>query len=183
MKIVLATPLYPPDIAESAAYVKELATRLRKEHDVTIVAYAHIPERVPGVAIVTVEKRQPLPLRLTAYFGALWRASRGADILFVENGASVELPAALVSLFRGQQLTMHLGDIPAYNRSEKKLTLRMIGHFARARSHAVIAESPLERPEILPFVPLPTEAQATYEASWGAHLATLATAFTYARKR
>src|SRR3989344_9051256 len=39
MKIVLATALYPPDIAPPAPYVKELATRLAANHEVTIVTY------------------------------------------------------------------------------------------------------------------------------------------------
>lgn len=76
MKIVLATPLYPPDIAAPALYVKELAKRIATLHDVTIVAYANLPETMPEVRMIAVSKRQPLPLRLLTYFAALIRSVR-----------------------------------------------------------------------------------------------------------
>ena len=60
MKIVLATPLYPPDTEPTALYC-ELAKRLgqEKHHQVTIVTYG-APRTNTWVAIIAVDKNKPL---------------------------------------------------------------------------------------------------------------------------
>ncbi len=180
MKIVIATPLYPPEIAEPAPYIKELAKRLAELHEVTIVAYARLPEKVPGVSIVVIDKRRPLPLRLLSYMQALWQAAKHADVVYVENGASVELPAGLISFFRKRLLIVHIGDRTAHERARTHVLLRNIERFTLARAARVIREMPATRPEILPFEPFPTEQFTAYEKSWEAHLRILQDAFNHA---
>lgn len=181
MKIVLGAPLYPPEVTESAAYVKELAGRLSGSHDVSVVAYAHLPESVPGVAIVAVDKRRPLPLRLARYLGALWRAARAADVIYAENGPSVELPAVLVSLFGGRPLVMHIGDRKAHERAQRSWARRFLERLACRHARAVIRNRPLAKPEILPLEPYPAAAFEAYERSWSDHMDSLERAFRYAR--
>lgn len=170
MKIVLATPLYPPDVAESAAYVKELAARLRNKYTVTIVAYGRLPEKIEGVDIIAVDKRRPLPIRLLAYTLNLLKAVGAADVLYVENGASVELPAAFVSLLTSTPLILHIGDQRAHEWAKHAILLRYIEALVMWRAKKVIIESPVTRPEILPFKPYPEGAFETYERSWKTHL-------------
>ncbi|MFZ3044224.1 MAG: hypothetical protein WA058_03935, partial [Minisyncoccia bacterium] len=67
MKIILATPVYPPEIGGPATYTKELATRLRGEHEIVIVAYASTSEILSGTTLYVASKRRPLPLRLLKY--------------------------------------------------------------------------------------------------------------------
>lgn len=180
MKLVLATPLYPPDVAEPAPYVKELAARLQETDDVTVIAYGHLPETVTGVRIVTVSKRRPLPIRLIAFTFALLRAARKADILYVQNGPSVELPAALVSLFARAPLIVRIGDKPAHERAKRRPLLGAIERFARKRAREVVTDSPLPRPEILPFAPRPAAAFDAFERSWKGHADALRDTFSHA---
>lgn len=180
MKVVLATPLYPPEIAEPAPYMKELAKRLAKLHEVTIVAYARLPEKIPGVSIITIDKRQPLPIRLFAFLRALWQATRCVDVVYAENGASVELPSGIIARLGRRPLIMHLGDRAAHKRAHKNSFLRNIEHFALSRAARVITDMPIARPEILPLEPYPAEAFAAYEESWSTHLRALEDAFNYA---
>lgn len=182
MKIVLASPLYPPDVAWPAPYIKELAERLAPKHEVVVVAYGHLPERVAGARIMTTDKRRPLPLRLASFTLAFWRAARSADLIYAENGASVEMPLALVSLLTRTPIIMHLGDERASEKAAKSLVLHVIEKIAQAHAKKVLADSPAPRPEILPFDPYPTSAMAAYEASWVKHLETLEDLFMYARK-
>lgn len=164
MKIVIATPLFPPDTAPSARYAKELAARLAKSHEVTVVAYARHPERTPGVRIESVDKGLFLPFRLASFFFALFRATTGADLLIVENGPSAELPALGVILFRKIRVLYSASDADAR---------RHAGFFSRSlsrRAEKVHESFPPARPEILPFSPYPEDAMRSYEERWSLHL-------------
>jgi hypothetical protein len=179
MRIVLATPLYPPDIAEPAPYIKELAARLAPHHTVTVVTYGHLPEEVPGVSIVAVRKRLPLALRLFLYTVALAKAAYRADVLYAQNGASVELSVGIVARLMRRPLIMQLGDKAAHRYAAGRPLLRTIERFATSRAK-MVEHAPAQRPEVLPFEPAPTEALAAYEASWKAHVAELERIFDHA---
>lgn len=177
MKIVIATPLYPPDIAEPAPYVKELATRLAHVHTITIVLFGYLPETIPNVTIRSVDKRAWLPLRLWRFTRALWRASKQADVLYIMNGPSVELPATLVTFFTNTPMLVHHGDTDANEWIADKPLLRRIKHMAEKRAIATVATLPPLRPEILPFDPLPPHVHTEYEAAWQQHTQELETYF------
>lgn len=179
MKIVLATPLYPPDIAEPAPYIKELAKRIAKTEEVTIVTYGHIPEEVPGVRICAVSKQRPLPFRLIAFTGALLKALRGGDILYIQNGPSVELPAFIVSFMTRARLIIRIGDEAAHRRAQAHPLLRRVESSVLQRSKDVVIDSPKPRPEILPFTERPTAGLEAFEQSWDEHVSVLLTLFRH----
>jgi hypothetical protein len=181
MKIVLSTPLYPPEIAPPAPYIKELAKRLAGRHEVTIVAYGRLPEQVPGVRIIAIDKRQPLVARLAAYTRALNRAAREADIIYAANGASFELPAILARLSLKTPLVIGIADPAARAHSAKSLPLRLIERIAMRHAHAIIEDMPLARPEINPLLPHPTAELGEYEASWEEHVRMLEGTFNHAK--
>lgn len=170
MRLVIATPLYPPDIAPSAAYAKELARRLAKEHEVTVVAYARHPEAVPGVHAHAVDKHRPLLLRIPAFFFALRRAARSADAVIIENGASVELPAGLLARMLSVPFLYHISDTAAHTDSKTRFIRSRITRFMERASRAIVHDLPPPRPELLPFTPPPTAAIEAYEAAWKDHL-------------
>ncbi|MDP3957995.1 MAG: glycosyltransferase [bacterium] len=180
MKIILATPLYPPDIAEPAPYTKEVATRLGKRHEVTTIAYGRLPEKTPGVKIISVDKRTPLPIRLVVYSFALWRAARRADVIYAQNGPSVELPVGIVARITGVPLIVRVGDELAHQYAQKKTLRRFIERFAFGRAAQFITDTPQVRPEMSPLEPRPDEAFKKYERSWDAHLQVLDDSFRHA---
>jgi hypothetical protein len=165
MRILIATPLYPPEVADAAAYAKELARRLAEHHDVTVAAYAHLPEELPGVKVIAVEKRQPRFGRLAAFRKALTRAAREADAVIAINGASVELPLLSTSI----PFVFCLADHAAHARSG---FLERITH---ARARGIVNDIPPRRPEILPLEPEPKDALAAWESAWQDHLRALDT--------
>jgi len=177
MRIVLATPLYPPDIAEPAPYVKELATRLATLHTITVVAYTRFPEHIPGVTLIAVDKRRALPVRLLTYFRALSTASAHVDRVYALNGASVELPLILWSLVNRVRVYIGIGDHRAQAHAREHLFLRLIERIAFSRAKRVITDLPPARPEIIPLDPYPTEAMAAYEHAWEKHIRVLDTLF------
>ncbi len=181
MKILIATPLYPPDIAPSAQYVKELTKRLiEKGYSITIVAYARIPEKIQGAQILAVKKNRLLLLRIPAYFFTLWKAARATDIIYAQNGASVELPIALVSLIARTPIIIGISDKNAYKHATGNIILKSINNFIVNRARKTIADMPMERPEILPFGAQPADTQEIYRLSWENHMHALIQAFNYA---
>lgn len=180
MRVILATPLFPPDIGGAAPYSKELAERLAKAgHAVTVVTYGHLPEPVEGVEIIPVDKRQPLPVRLFRFASELRQAVRRADIIYAENGPSVEVPLLLTLLFSRTPLIFHIGDPAAHEYAQQHFLRRMIENLVIRRAKTVIEEKPHERPEILPFQPYPQEELDAYERSWNAHMRKLTNTFTH----
>lgn len=130
MKIVIATPLYPPDLAEPAPYVKELSIRMRKTHRITIATYANIPEKVSGVDIVSTSKQRPLPVRLMFYTLLLLRASHRANVLYAQSGSSVGLPIIIVHVLTHTPLVVHFFEDEAWERAtEKHATEKTLGDF------------------------------------------------------
>ncbi len=179
MKIVIATPLYPPDIAQPAPYVKELARRLCPKHAVTVVTYGHHPEHSNGVEIITIDKRLSLPIRLVRFARALRKAAKASDIVYVENGPSVEFPAGIIARLTRTPLVVHLGDNVAHRHAGETILYGLLERFAVSGAQAVITDTPPPRPEILPFDPPPHEAMAAYTTWWTNHLEHLEKIFTH----
>lgn len=173
MKLVLATPLFPPDVEEQALYVKECASRLAAGAQVTVITYGRIPEPVSGVTVVAIDKSASLPIRMVRFLVALVRHSKDADHLIAENGPSVELPVLVSRLFRRTPLVFHTSDTRSVAAAQKSLIRGTLQHLVRAGAQEAISTSPLPRPAILPFDPYPTEAFESYERSWEAHMHTL----------
>ncbi|HQU07457.1 MAG: hypothetical protein B7X04_00545 [Parcubacteria group bacterium 21-54-25] len=85
MRLVIATPLYPPEPGGPATYAKVLAEGL--------------PERGIEAALVKFSDVRHLPklVRHVAYFGRVRRALRGADAVLVLDPVSTGLPACLAA--------------------------------------------------------------------------------------
>jgi glycosyltransferase involved in cell wall biosynthesis len=200
MHVLVVTPLYPPDIAGSAPYVKELARRLQSAHEVTILAYNHIPELVEGVRIVAIEKNVPLLKRLFNFTKVLYTLSRDADVIYVQNGPSVELPLFFVSLVRRRKIVLCLSDETALTHAAASRWYRIPFQLARMVSSQIIiytdAEAytetlglassqvhtdipqPHTKPEIHTFESYPHDALRAYETSWTEHTTALITLFS-----
>lgn len=169
MKIAIATALYPPDTAPTALYVKELAMRLKDRHEITVITYGHIPEEIEGVRIMVVQKRMMLPIRLARFTFALWNVLSDTDVLYVENGPSVELPVGLAMLFRSCPFVVHIGDKAAHTHASQKPLRRNLEKLGFRKAQTTIENMPPEKPEILPFTTTPQSMFDAYESAWNEH--------------
>ncbi|MCX6786441.1 MAG: glycosyltransferase family 4 protein [Candidatus Kaiserbacteria bacterium] len=133
VKIILATPVFPPEIGGPATYTKELAKRLRDEHEVVIVAYASTSERIDGTTLFTISKRRTLPIRLIKYFLTLFKASRGADVIYVQNAMAAGFPAVLVGMIRHIPVVLKFVGDEAWERaSQEQRTKKRLEEFLAA---------------------------------------------------
>ena len=97
MKILIATPLYPPDIGGPATYSKKIADELPK--------YG-IQTKVLSFGSV---RRLPTGIRHFVFFLRVIKESRGCDVLFALDNVSVGIPAAAASLITRKPLIIRLG--------------------------------------------------------------------------
>lgn len=130
MRIILATPVYPPEIGGPATYTKELAIRLRDKHEIVIVAYASTSEIIPGTTLFVASKRRPLPLRILKFTFDLFKASRGVDVIYVQNAMASGLPAILVGMLRNIPVVLKFVGDEAWERaSQERQTKKRLEEF------------------------------------------------------
>ena len=127
MRVILATPQYPPEVGGPATYTTELVTRLRGAHEVFVVTFADDVQPLSGAQFFIISKRQPLPVRLVKYFFALLRVARGADIIYAQNAMAAGFPAMLVGkLLRKPVILKFVGDEAWERASQQRRTTKKL---------------------------------------------------------
>lgn len=97
MRIVIATPFYPPEKGVLGMYAKGLeGAFLRLGHEVTVVRFSAF-SFLPPVA------------RHIAFGWGLYSAAKGSDLIFALDTWSVGMPAMLVSKMTGVPLSLRIG--------------------------------------------------------------------------
>ncbi|MDQ5938603.1 MAG: hypothetical protein QG603_744 [Patescibacteria group bacterium] len=123
MKIIIATPLFPPEIEGIASYSQDIAKRLKDKHQVQILTYAGQVEEVVGLEIFTINKRQLIFFRIWNYFIQLFKLAKQSDLIYVQNSVAVSLPAILVKIFTGKKVIINFIEDEAWKRARhNKLT-------------------------------------------------------------
>jgi glycosyltransferase involved in cell wall biosynthesis len=99
MKVVLATPLYPPEIGGPATYAKILVDELPKHgFEVELVKFSDV-------------RHLPKFIRHIAYYFRVLRAAKKSDIVFALDPVSVGLPAMKAAQKTGKKFVVKIvGD-------------------------------------------------------------------------
>jgi glycosyltransferase involved in cell wall biosynthesis len=116
MKILLATPIFPPEIGGPATYSYEISRRLvKKGHGVRVVTFADTKPNVKDVEVMPVRlnygflgsiRRQ---LRL---FFTLLRAARGMDLFYAQGAVVVGFCSLIVGkLLKKPVAVKFVGDV------------------------------------------------------------------------
>jgi len=178
MKLVLATPLFPPDIGDPAPYSKEVARRLASSFTTAVVTYGSLPEEVTSVRIVSVNRSVPTLLRVILYTLKLASEAREADCIYLQNGPSTELSALLVSVVLRKKLVYALSDQRVLQRESSSILLSILRRLVSRVAAETITDFPNTRPEILPFSDSSVEMNS-HEKSWETHIHSLTLALEY----
>ena len=99
IKLLVATPLYPPDIGGPATYAE--------------VLYRKLPEHNINVTIVSFGEVRHLPkfIRHIVYFFKIYSAGKNADIILAQDPVSVGLPTVLATKLLGKRFFIRIaGD-------------------------------------------------------------------------
>jgi glycosyltransferase involved in cell wall biosynthesis len=107
VKILITSPIFPPDLGGPATYVPSFASWLAaREHDVTVVAFCSDPEPKGWPFAVISIPRCWMPLRYLKDFIAVWREAGRADIVYVNE--HLALHVALATRMRGKPLVIRV---------------------------------------------------------------------------
>ena len=119
MKIALATPIYPPEIGGPVAYVEELCKRISERHEITVVAYTDVKTPIKNTRLISVSKRQPLPIRLTKFFLKIYQVSKKVDVIYVQNPMAAGLPVYLATLITQKPFVVKFVGDEAWERARQ----------------------------------------------------------------
>lgn len=129
MKLVIATPLYPPDIGGPATYAKTLEDELGKRGVIVDVVSFHTVRHLPK------------GLSHLAYTGKLFRALRGADMLLALDPVSVGLPASLMAFVRGKKFVVKIVGDYAWEQGRQRFDVKdSLDLFVVKPSNAFLAQ-------------------------------------------
>ncbi|MHB8710411.1 MAG: glycosyltransferase [Minisyncoccota bacterium] len=97
MKLVIATPLYPPEIGGPATYAKLLEEGLPREGvEVELVKFSDV-------------RHLPKVVRHIVYFWRVFRVARVADVVLAFDTWSTGVPALLAAKARGKKSLVRIG--------------------------------------------------------------------------
>ncbi len=177
LKVIVATSIYPPEIDRLATYSKEIAMELSNlGHQIRVVAQASTAEALDDASLIVVSKNKRLPFRLMLYTYALWKHSKGADVIYAQNAVAAGLPAVLVGAVRRMPVVVNFFEDETRKRSHGIRLIKTIQRFVLHRATRVVVESQefkkilgtrydltlskiivcppaLEKPPVLPFSP------------------------------
>lgn len=86
MRVLLTSPVFPPDLGGPAVYVPSLGRFLvERGHQVEVVAFCSEPNPSGYPFAVRAILRGPFPLRYLKAFFAVLRAARSADVVYVNE--------------------------------------------------------------------------------------------------
>lgn len=101
VKILITSPVFPPDLGGPATYVPSLAKYLvERGHEVTVVAFCSDPAPQGWPFEVVSIPRCWMPLRYWKNFVAAWRAAKHADLVYVNE--HLALHVLLAARLRGK---------------------------------------------------------------------------------
>lgn len=123
MRVLIATPLYPPDPGGPATYVRTLEEALPGAGvDVMVVKFGLV-------------RRFPKLLRHLIYFFMVLRSGKEADLILALDPVSVGLPAALAARFLKKPLVVKVVGDYAWEQGRQRFGLTdTLDQFATARS-------------------------------------------------
>jgi glycosyltransferase involved in cell wall biosynthesis len=107
-KILIATPLYPPEIGGPATYVKFLETNLPKDlFEIQVVHFGEV-------------KHLPYIIRHIVFFAKVWKSAKDADIVYALDPLGVGLPTGLAAKLRGKKFMLRIAGDRAWETAVQK---------------------------------------------------------------
>lgn len=110
MRILITTPIWPPEIGGPATYIKELVARLPKTYQPTILAFADNPE-IPEGPFQTVSKKNPAIIRQIIFIKKILGLGKNMDLIYAQNAMAAGVPSVIAAkLLKKPLILKFVGD-------------------------------------------------------------------------
>jgi len=107
LKVLLTSPVFPPDLGGPAVYVPSFGRFLiERGHDVRVVAFCSDPEPKGFPFQVRAISRGPLPIRYLKAFWAVFQEARDVDVVYVNE--HLALLHVLAARLRGKPVMIRI---------------------------------------------------------------------------
>lgn len=105
-KILISTPLFPPEIAYPASFSKKLGSHLSKYgHDIVIATFSDSPEKIENVKVLHVRKSLNLIYRMIKFYFLLFMEIPKTDLIILKQAGFSSFLTLLVSkVFRKKMI-------------------------------------------------------------------------------
>jgi glycosyltransferase involved in cell wall biosynthesis len=117
MRILIVTPIFPPDIGGPATYVTEIAGRLTSRgHLVSVVTFSEQPpEKIPGVRIMPLGTKYPVfgkILRQGSLLLKILSEAKKSDVVYLQETVTVGFVSSVAAKLLGKPVVLKfVGDI------------------------------------------------------------------------
>jgi len=108
IKLLIATPLYPPEIGGPATYVRFLEENLPKDRfELTVVKFGEV-------------KHLPYIIRHIVFFWKIFCRAKNADIVYALDPLGAGIPAGLAAKLRGKKFMLRIAGDRAWETAVQK---------------------------------------------------------------
>lgn len=129
-KVVIATPIFPPEIAEPAFYIKKISKPLSEKYKISIVAFSNFPKTIPDTKIIPINKNKIFIFRFSNYIKELYKESKNAEVIYSQNAVASGLPSVIVGyLLKIPVIIRFIGDEAWERATQLKLTEKNLEDF------------------------------------------------------
>ncbi|MFC2122475.1 glycosyltransferase family 4 protein [Bacteroidota bacterium] len=134
MKILITTPIFPPEIGGPAVYTREVARRLKeKGHQIRVVAFISAEPEAEDLEIIPVRLSYGLLgsiSRRARMFFTILRTARDADLIYAQGPVVVGLTSLIVGKLRRKPVAVKfVGDIAWEHAVNRGRTSRLLDDF------------------------------------------------------
>lgn len=132
MRILITTPIWPPEIGGPATYTKELVQRLKSRCQITILAFADEPEIMDGVRLISISKKAPLLIRQIRYLKAAMALGKKADLIYAQNAMAAGIPSVIAAKLLNKPIVLKfVGDSAWESAFRNGQTKKLLEDFLR----------------------------------------------------
>lgn len=111
MKLLIVTPIFPPRTGGPSTYVWDIVSRLKAEHDITIICFSPQPKQLPGATIISIPETGSSLSRQIKLAVAVVRYGWTADTIYIQGALVVGFTTAIIAwLMRKRSLLRFVGD-------------------------------------------------------------------------
>lgn len=136
MKILVATPIFPPDDGGPATYTKEVSERLTKRgHTISVVTFSDAPreDSFSGVRVRALSRKNSFLKRNFLFFYEVFKTSPAFDLVYIHEPSIIGLAASLAAKMRRKKtLLKFVGDRAWESAFAESKTKKLLDDFLAA---------------------------------------------------